>query len=96
MQSQNRIQRQSKGKIGRTHIPKVPIQHLNITMDNLKCDELVISRANPSDEEQRRIAAVHDFRVCPFRRVGNVCDYGIHGIDNKQFGFAMGLALGSR
>ena len=34
-----------------THIAKVPIQYLNITMYNLKCHKLIIIGTYPTNEE---------------------------------------------
>ena len=48
-----------------TYIPKVAVQHLNVSVDNLQCDEFIVSRADPTHEEQRGVSAVHHFRVCP-------------------------------
>ena len=47
-----------------THIPKVPIQHLNVTMDNLQHHQLVVALTDSGYEEQRRISPVHNLRVC--------------------------------
>lgn len=46
-----------------TYIPEVAIQHLNVSVDNLQCDELIVSRPNPAYEEQRCVSPVYDLRV---------------------------------
>ena len=50
-----------------THIPKVPVQHLNVTMDNLQHHQLVVALTDSGYEEQRRISPVHNLRVCAAR-----------------------------
>lgn len=48
----------------RAHISKVSIEHLYVSVDDLQGDELVISGANPANEEQRCVTSVDDLRVC--------------------------------
>jgi hypothetical protein len=46
-----------------THIPKVPVKDLDITVDNLERDELVVSRGHGRDKEEGGVAAVDDLCV---------------------------------
>ena len=50
-----------------THIPKVPVQHLNVTVNDLQCDELVVPRPDSAHEEQRGVSPVYDLRICAGR-----------------------------
>lgn len=54
---------------GATYIPEVPVEHFDISVNDLKCYELVVPRSDPADEEQRRISAVYDLRVYTAVRV---------------------------
>lgn len=47
-----------------THVSKVSVQDLHVTVDDLECDELVVGRADPADEEQRGVSPVDDLCVC--------------------------------
>lgn len=47
----------------KTHISKVSVQHLDVSVDDLQRDQLVISRTNPANEEQGRISPVDDLGV---------------------------------
>ena len=45
------------------HISKVPIQHFNVTVDNLQCHKLVVSRADSTHEEERSVSAVNNLGI---------------------------------
>ena len=46
-----------------THIPKVPVQHLDISVYDLQHHKLVVPLADPGNEEEGRVSPVHDLRV---------------------------------
>lgn len=50
-----------------TCVAKIPIENLDITMYNFQRDQLVVSRRNGADEEQRGITSVNDLGVCVVR-----------------------------
>ena len=47
-----------------THIAKVPVQDLDVSVDDLKHHQLIVALANPANEEERCISSVHDLRIC--------------------------------
>lgn len=46
------------------NIAIVFVHLFNITMNNLQCDQLVIGRVAPGDEEERSVATIDDFGIC--------------------------------
>lgn len=53
-----------KAQSSPTHIAEISVQHLDVAMDDLERHQLVVSWRNAANEEQRRVAAVDDLRVC--------------------------------
>lgn len=53
----------SETKVAETHVAKVSIQHFYISVDNFQRNQLIISRTNSGDEEQRSISSVDDFSI---------------------------------
>ena len=47
-----------------THIAKVPVEDLNVSVNNLQHHQLVVALPNPAYEEEGRISPVYDFRIC--------------------------------
>ena len=54
-----------------THISKVSVQHLYVTVDDLERDELVVALRDARDEEERRVPAVHDLGVLVLEEVAH-------------------------
>ncbi len=50
------------------HVAVVLVHLLHEPVDDLERDELVVGRVAPGDEEERRVSAVHDLRVCNRQR----------------------------
>ena len=42
-----------------THISKVSVQHLHISMNYLQSDQFVVAGADATDEEERGVSPVH-------------------------------------
>lgn len=47
------------------YISKISVQNFDVTVDDLQCHQLIVSRPDATDEEQRGIAAIYNFRICP-------------------------------
>src|SRR5579863_5575364 len=48
-----------------THVPKISVEYLHVSVDYLQRDKLVVRLANPRYKEQRGIAPIYDLRVYP-------------------------------
>ena len=46
-----------------THIPEIPIQYFDVTMDDLQRREFVVSRRDPAHEEKRSVSPVDDLGI---------------------------------
>lgn len=54
-----------------TYVPEVPIQHLDIAMNNLQCDQFIVILLNSTHEKERCIAAIDDLRVLVLEKVAH-------------------------
>lgn len=47
-----------------TYIPEITVQNLDISMYNLERDQFIVPWRDGTDEEQRGVATINDFRIC--------------------------------
>ena len=46
-----------------THVPEIPIQYFDVTMDDLQRREFVVSRRDPTHEEKGSVSPVDDLGI---------------------------------
>ena len=51
------------GKGGRAHVPEIPIQDFDVTMNDLQRREFVISRRDPAHEEEGSVSPINDLCI---------------------------------
>ena len=63
-------------RITQTYVTEVPIQNLNITMNDLQRDEFVIAGSNTGDEEERGISPIDHLGICILTLVNDISQRG--------------------